>query len=265
MAGLGVSASRVRASPNLQPRPGNCLPSPWESLRRRSGSSRESAFRATASRRDDPVHPVYPCSIEPFAGFGRVQELFPGRVVPPGSAGVPPACSSFRCFRHRLRGSTLMPTLFHGLTLPFPRGRCSCCRTGRPQGSSGFTSEAKCCRRFAAERGLDLLEGLRPDRQDALRVDQVALHSSLFTLHSSLFTFRLCASPSHTTGRGRYLSEAVTPATACPWFPGRREGRRYPPGRSRPRRSPPNGRDWQSPPLRRGPSAYPGSRGPRPR
>ena len=54
-----------------------------------------------------------------------------------------------RCCR-RLRGSTLVPTLFHGLTLPFPRGRCFCCRTGRPQGASGFTSEAKCCRRFAA-------------------------------------------------------------------------------------------------------------------
>ena len=43
---------------------------------------------------------------EPFAKFGRVRELLPGRVVPPGSAGVPPACSSFPCFRRRLRGST---------------------------------------------------------------------------------------------------------------------------------------------------------------
>ena len=35
-------------------------------------------------------------------------------------------------------------------------------------------------------RGPDLFEGLRRDRQDALRVDQIALHS--LTLHSSQFT-----------------------------------------------------------------------------
>ena len=34
-------------------------------------------------------------------------------------------------------------------------------------------------------RGPDLFEGLRRDRQDALRVDQIALHSSLSTLHNS--------------------------------------------------------------------------------
>ena len=62
------------------------------------------------------------------------QELLSGRVVPPGSAGVPPACSSFRYIRRRLRactrGQVLSPPtrldscarLFHGLTLPFPRG-----------------------------------------------------------------------------------------------------------------------------------------------
>ena len=66
-------------------------------------------------------------------------------------------------------------------------------------------------------------------------------------------------------GRGPRLPEAVTPAAACRGFPGRREGRRHPPGRSRPRRPPPNGRGWQSPPLQRGPSAFPASRGPRPR
>ncbi len=43
-------------------------------------------------------------------------------------------------------------------------------------------------------RGPDLFEGLRRDRQDALRVDQIALHSSLSTLHPG-------APPSDTTGR----------------------------------------------------------------
>ena len=34
-------------------------------------------------------------------------------------------------------------------------------------------------------QGPDLFEGLRRDRQDALRVDQITLHSPLFTLHFS--------------------------------------------------------------------------------
>ena len=42
-------------------------------------------------------------------------------------------------------------------------------------------------RPVVGRRGLDLFEGLRRDRRDALRVDQIALHSSLFTLHSPLF------------------------------------------------------------------------------
>ena len=89
--GFSVSSQGIAF---LQPGPGNSLPTPGESLRRRPGSSRESASCATASRPENPVHPVNPCSIEPFAKFGRLRELLPGRVVPPGSAGVPPAFSS---------------------------------------------------------------------------------------------------------------------------------------------------------------------------
>ena len=40
-------------------------------------------------------------------------------------------------------------------------------------------------RPVVGRRGLDLFEGLRRDRRDALRVDQIALHSPLSTIHFS--------------------------------------------------------------------------------
>ena len=66
--------------------------------------------------------------------------------LPPLSLGLGSREPAVAAFAARFFANSV-----HGLTLPFARGRYVCCRTGRPQGSSSFTSEAKCCRRYAAQ------------------------------------------------------------------------------------------------------------------
>ena len=89
------------------------------------------------SRRHGPLICLKQQSL--FSKFGRVRELLPGRVVPPGSAGVPPACSSFRCFRRRLRACT------RGQVLSLPTRLDSWANPVH-----GFTPTANCCRGSAA-------------------------------------------------------------------------------------------------------------------
>ena len=65
-------------------------------------------------------------------------------------------------------------------------------------------------------QGPDLFEGLRRDRQDALRVDQITLHSPLSTIH-------LVAPPSHTTrrlirGETGVFQASIPETNACAWW-----------------------------------------------